>query len=83
MVETKVEKRCGLRSCGCHVGKNLYSTKASVGNPEESIGNFLPARQRRDSQNDKRVSFILSDSLTLVVSEVALKGFFCTLKIHA
>jgi len=42
-----------------------------------------PDTKRRDAQNDKRVSFVLSDSLTLVVSAVALKGFSCTLKIRA
>jgi hypothetical protein len=46
-----------MRRRGCHVSKNLYATKASVGNLEDSIGNFLPARQRRDSQNDLEVNF--------------------------
>ena len=72
-----------MRRRGCHVSKNSHATKASVGNPEESTGNFLPARRRRDSQNDRRVSFVLSDSLTLVVLEVALTGSSCTLKIRA
>lgn len=31
----------GNAVCGCHVSKNMYATKASVGNPEESIGNFV------------------------------------------
>ena len=57
----------GNAVCGCHISKNLYATKASVGNPEESLGKFLPARQRRDSQNDKEVSFAKEGSLTSVV----------------
>ena len=69
-----------MRSCGCHVSKNLYATKASVGNPEESIGKFLPARQRRDSQNDKRVSCPdIGEQLTRVVLEVALTGSSSTM----